>query len=152
MSSTFASVVAAVVGGCHLMWVRYVNPQSALGVPVALSKVRKELIATAVSADNGCSHCTKLLGGFLGKLTTDLGLVRALMRDPATAPLHGADRALVTYALKLTRTPSKVRESDVAALRAAGFSDTEIFEAAFVTADFNYTTRVAEGLGIEPEG
>ena len=98
VSSTFASVVAAVVGGCHLMWVRYVNPESALGVPVALSKVRKELIATAVSADNGCSHCTKLLGGFLGKLTTDLGLVRALMRDPATAPLHGADRALVTYA------------------------------------------------------
>jgi branched-chain amino acid transport system permease protein len=36
VSSTFASVVAAVVGGCYLMWVRYVNPESALGVPVML--------------------------------------------------------------------------------------------------------------------
>ena len=53
---------------------RYVNPESELGVPGALSKVRK----------------------IPGKLTTDQGLVRALMTDPATAPLHGADRALIT--------------------------------------------------------
>ena len=71
MSFTFASVVAAVVGSCYLMWVRYVNPEPALGVPIALSKARKELIATAVSADNGCRHCTQLHRGFLGKLTTD---------------------------------------------------------------------------------
>ena len=152
VSSTFASMVAAVVGGCYLMWVRSVNPESALGVPVALSKARKELIATAVSADNGCRHCTQLHKGFLGKLTTHQGLVRALMTDPAAAPLHGAARALITYALKLTGAPREVGESDVAALRAAGFSDTEISEAAFVTACFNYTNRMVEGLGIEPEG
>jgi alkylhydroperoxidase family enzyme len=29
---------------------------SAVGAPSALSKLRKELIATAVSADNGCEH------------------------------------------------------------------------------------------------
>ena len=28
----------------------------AVGAPSALSKLRKELIATAVSADNGCEH------------------------------------------------------------------------------------------------
>ena len=36
VSSSFASVVAAIVGGCYLMWVRYVNPESALGVPLML--------------------------------------------------------------------------------------------------------------------
>ena len=74
------------------------------------------------------------------------------MTDTATAPLHGADRALITYALKLTRTPREVREADAAAQRAVGFSDTEIVEAAFVTAYSNYTNRGAEDLGIEPEG
>jgi alkylhydroperoxidase family enzyme len=44
-----------------------------------------------------------------------------------------------------------VCQRDVEALRAAGFSEAEIFEAAFVTAYFNYTNRVAEGLGVEPE-
>ena len=77
--------------------------------------------------------------------------MRALMTDPASAPLEGADRALVAYALKLTRTPHEMRPADVEALRAAGLSEEEIFEAAFVTAYFNYTSRVAEGLGVEPE-
>ena len=36
VSSTFASVIAAVAGGAYLMWVRYVNPESALGVPLML--------------------------------------------------------------------------------------------------------------------
>lgn len=44
-----------------------------------------------------------------------------------------------------------MRQADVEALRAAGLSEAEIFEAAFVTAYFNYTNRVAEGLGVEPE-
>jgi uncharacterized peroxidase-related enzyme len=81
----------------------------------------------------------------------DPALARALMTYPAAAPLGGADRALVAYALKLTRTPREMRPADVEALRAAGLSEEEIFEAAFVTAYFNYTNRVAEGLGVEPE-
>jgi branched-chain amino acid transport system permease protein len=36
VSSSFASVVATVLGGCYAMWVRYVNPESALGVPIML--------------------------------------------------------------------------------------------------------------------
>ena len=123
----------------------------AVGAQGALSKLRKEMIATAVSADNGCEHCTRLHGDFLGKLTADKSLVQALVSNPQTAPLEGADRALITYALKLTRTPREMRQTDVEALRAAGFSEQEIFEAALVTAYFNYTNRVAEGLGVEPE-
>src|SRR5215471_10343282 len=120
----------------------------AVGAP---SKLRKEMIATAVSADNGCRHCTELHGGFLRKLTTDAALVRALMTAPDSAALAGPDRVLLAYALKLTRTPREVCQRDVEALREAGFSEAEIFEAASVTAYFNYTNRVAEGLGVEPE-
>ncbi len=36
VSSSFGSVVATVVGGCYAMWVRYVNPESALGIPIML--------------------------------------------------------------------------------------------------------------------
>ena len=41
--------------------------------------------------------------------------------------------------------------ADVESLRAHGLSDGEVFEVAFATAYFNYTNRVAEGLGVEPE-
>jgi branched-chain amino acid transport system permease protein len=36
VASAFGSVVATVVGGCYALWVRYVNPESALGVPIML--------------------------------------------------------------------------------------------------------------------
>jgi branched-chain amino acid transport system permease protein len=36
LASSFASVMAAVLGGLYAMWVRYVNPESTLGVPIML--------------------------------------------------------------------------------------------------------------------
>jgi len=123
----------------------------ALGGPGVLSKLRREYIATAVSAENGCAHCTQLHRGFLEALGADPALVRGLATDPAAVPLPPADRAIVDYALKLTRAPRAMTRADVLALRGHGFSDAEIFEVAFTTAYFNYTNRVAEGLGVEPE-
>jgi len=43
----------------------------ALGGPGVLSKLRREYIATAVSAENGCAHCTQLHRGFLEALGAD---------------------------------------------------------------------------------
>ncbi len=123
----------------------------ALGGPGVLSKLRREYIATAVSAENGCAHCTQLHGGFLRALGADPTLVHRLASDPAAAPLPPADRAIVDYALKLTRAPRAMTRADVEALRGHRLSDAEIFEIALTTAYFNYTNRVAEGLGVEPE-
>jgi branched-chain amino acid transport system permease protein len=36
IASSFGAVVAAILGGCYTMWVRYVNPESALGIPIML--------------------------------------------------------------------------------------------------------------------
>lgn len=36
LSSSFGSVVATVAGGCYAMWVRFVNPESALGIEIML--------------------------------------------------------------------------------------------------------------------
>jgi branched-chain amino acid transport system permease protein len=36
LASSFGSVVAAVLGGCYALWVRYVNPESVLGIHVML--------------------------------------------------------------------------------------------------------------------
>ncbi|MGH7365021.1 MAG: hypothetical protein ACREKQ_10945 [Candidatus Rokuibacteriota bacterium] len=41
--------------------------------------------------------------------------------------------------------------ADVEALRGHGLADAEIFEIAFAAAYFNYTNRISEGLGVEPE-
>lgn len=60
-------------------------------------------------------------------------------------------RALARYAVKLTRTPQEMVESDLAPLRAFGLDDRDIVDLNQVVAYFNYVNRVADGLGVELE-
>lgn len=78
-------------------------------------------------------------------------LLANLKQDYRRADLPARDRALLDYAVKLTRTPGSMQEEDVAALRAAGLDDAAIHDVAQITALFNYYNRVADGLGIDPE-
>jgi len=71
--------------------------------------------------------------------------------DYANAPLAPEDRALLDYALKLTRTPAAVSEEDVQRLREHGFDDRAILDACQVAAYYNYVNRLADGLGVELE-
>lgn len=77
--------------------------------------------------------------------------MQAIKTDWRTAVLTPVDRAICEYADKLTRTPARITQADIDALRAAGLSDTAILEANEVCAYFNYINRVADGLGIDPE-
>lgn len=77
--------------------------------------------------------------------------MHAVARDWRTAPLGAADRALCAHAEKLTRHPHDVGAEDIDALRRHGFDDAAIHDATQVIAYFNYITRIADGLGVEPE-
>ena len=58
---------------------------------------------------------------------------------------------MLTYAVKLTRTPGAMNDADVEALRSAGFSDRDILDIAEVVGYYAYANRIADGLGIETE-
>lgn len=74
------------------------------------------------------------------------------MRDDyRSAPLSAADRLILDFAVKLTRTPRAMRRDDVDALRAAGLSDEAVHDVVQIAALFNYYNRLADGLGIELE-
>jgi uncharacterized peroxidase-related enzyme len=78
-------------------------------------------------------------------------LLRAAVDDDTWSALPARDRAMLEYAVKLTRTPSAVTREDVQALRSHGLTDEAIHEVAQVAALFNYYNRLADGLGIDPE-
>ncbi|MEW6744482.1 MAG: hypothetical protein AB1486_17145 [Planctomycetota bacterium] len=75
----------------------------------------------------------------------------AMARGWRTARLPDSDRALLEYAEKLARAPREMRGEDVQALRAAGFDDRAISDAAQVASYFSYINRIADGLGVDPE-
>lgn len=73
------------------------------------------------------------------------------MDDYRTAALRPPDRAMLDFAVKLTRDPSAMGQEDVAGLRAHGFDDAGIHDIVQVSALFNYYNRLGDGLGIDPE-
>jgi uncharacterized peroxidase-related enzyme len=61
------------------------------------------------------------------------------------------DRAMLDYAVKLTREPWTMVEQDVERLREVGFADADILDIAQIVAYFAYANRIADGLGIGVE-
>ena len=58
---------------------------------------------------------------------------------------------MLEYAEKLTITPWGVAESDVIALRKAGFDDRDILDICEVASYYAYVNRIADGLGVQLE-
>lgn len=74
-----------------------------------------------------------------------------MKQDYREAELNYADRTMLDYTAKLTRTPSKVVEDDVLRLRSAGFGDKAILEINQITGFFAWCNRTVDGLGVELE-
>ncbi|MBX3053702.1 MAG: hypothetical protein KF753_19645 [Caldilineaceae bacterium] len=77
--------------------------------------------------------------------------MESIASDWRTATLTAADRGLCSHAAKLTHHQHDISPADLDILRGHGFDDTAIHDATQVIAYFNYITRIANGLGVEPE-
>lgn len=77
--------------------------------------------------------------------------VHAVARNWREAPLSDADRALCEFAAKLTLEQHSMAPADLDELRTRGFDDRAIHDATQVVGYFNYITRIADALGVEPE-
>ena len=61
IATSFASVVATIVGGAYVMWVRYANPESALGIHIMLDILLMVIIGGIGTLDGGLIGAAFLL-------------------------------------------------------------------------------------------
>jgi alkylhydroperoxidase family enzyme len=78
-------------------------------------------------------------------------LTRIFENDPLAAPLDPDLRAFVALSVKVTARPQEVTPEDVRAASSAALSPRQYLDAAGVMIAFNFITRVANALGVEPE-
>jgi uncharacterized peroxidase-related enzyme len=116
----------------------------------ALTKAQREMIAVVVSTANRCHYCMVSHSAYLRKLTGDPVLVEQLRTNYKYAELEPRDRAMLDFAVKLTEQSSRCTEDDVEALREVGWTDEDVMDIAEVAAMFNFTNRLASGLGWVP--
>ena len=116
-----------------------------------LSKAQREMIAVVVSATNRCHYCIVSHGAALRKLTGDPVLADQIATGWKYADgLDEKERAMLEFAVKLTEASDRCTDDDVQALRDTGWTDEDVFDIAEVTAMFNFTNRLASGLGWVP--
>ena len=78
-------------------------------------------------------------------------MVNQVVADWKTAELEERDQRLCEFAAKLTKEQYKMTSQDLETLRSSGFCDRSIHDAVQVIGYFNYITRIADSLGVEPE-
>jgi uncharacterized peroxidase-related enzyme len=74
-----------------------------------------------------------------------------VVSDYRKASVTEAERALLDFAVKLTREPAARTKLDVELLQKAGWSDRAILDLTLVISYFAFVNRIAEGLGVEFE-
>jgi uncharacterized peroxidase-related enzyme len=115
-----------------------------------LSKLEREMIATAVSAQNRCYYCITAHGASVRYLSGDPLLGEQVVMNYRTANLDARQRAMLDFAVKLTVEPWTVEERDREHLRSLGFSDRDIWDIAAVAAFYNMTNRLASATDMRP--
>ena len=106
-----------------------------------LSFMDKEMIGVVVSSYNCCSYCLTTHGDALRGLSGDPEWADRVSYNYRSARLTPKQRALCDFAWYLTAHVQEIDVDQVEKLRAVGFNDHEILEAAYVSGFFNYTNR-----------
>jgi uncharacterized peroxidase-related enzyme len=129
-------------------WWRYFD--DLMRGPSGLSKTQREMLAVVVSAESRCPYCETAHAAALRLRTKDAPLVDRLSVNYRHVDLDVADRVMLDFAVKLTRTPDECGQDDLARLRDVGFTDADILHIVEVTAIFNYNVRLATATGLFP--
>jgi uncharacterized peroxidase-related enzyme len=118
--------------------------------PSGLSKLKREMIAVAVSSQNRCYYCLAAHGAAVRQLSGDPILGELMVQNYRAADLKPRHRAMLDFAVKLADAPWELAESDREALRGAGFSDRDIWDIAAVASFFNMSNRMASAVDMRP--
>jgi uncharacterized peroxidase-related enzyme len=87
----------------------------------------------------------------LRRLTEDPVLSEMIVQDYRRAGLDEKTRAMLDYAIKITRTPVDCDEADIEKLQALGFSLDDVYDIITTASIYNYNNRVAEAAGHLPD-
>ena len=115
--------------------------------PGTLSPGERELIATYVSAGNGCTYCQTIHGAIAAHhLNGDEKLVECVKLDFEHAEITEKLKALLAIAGKVQLGGKNVTAQDVERARARGATDREIHDTVLIAALFCLCNRYVDGL------
>ncbi len=117
----------------------------------ALSRIQKEFILLAVSAENNNSYFPALHCQTLQFLGVKAEQSQQVIVDHHGANLSDADVALLDFARRLASEGQSLTDLDVESLRKSNFNDEQILEAVLMVGLTQLLNCIQMGLGTEPD-
>ena len=110
----------------------------------------KEMMFVAISQDRGCRYCTAAHIACCRMLGVDPELLKALVKD-VNGMTDLKARDIILFALKCSRDPQSLVESDYEQLRHHGLGRSEIVEIIAMSAFAVYANIIADATAMEPD-
>ena len=115
-----------------------------------LSKGEKEMIVVATSGANGCLYCVVAHGAILRIYEKNPLIADQLATSWRKAGLTPRQRAMISFAMKVSLHSTEIDESDFAELHRHGFSDEDAWDIGAIAAFFALSNRMANLSGMMP--
>ncbi len=115
-----------------------------------LSRAEREAIVVAVSSENACQYCVTAHGAALRIFTNDAVLADQIAINWRTATLEPRMRAMLAFASRVNEPRFAASDAEIDDLRAAGFSDDDVWDIAAIAAFFGFSNRMAGALDMRP--
>jgi uncharacterized peroxidase-related enzyme len=115
-----------------------------------LSKAEREMIVVATSAANQCLYCVVAHGAILRIRAKNAQLADQVATDYRKADITPRQVTMLDFALRVALEPHLVADDDFARLRAAGFSDADIWDIGAIAALFALSNRMAHLTAMRP--
>ncbi|MBE7418672.1 MAG: peroxidase-related enzyme [Ideonella sp.] len=115
-----------------------------------LSKGEREMIIVTTSGANQCLYCVVAHGAILRVYEKKPLLADQLAVNHRKADITPRQKAMLDFALKVSRASHEIGEVDFALLRTHGFDDEDIWDIAGITAFFGLSNRMANVISMRP--
>ncbi len=113
-----------------------------------LSKAEREMIVVATSNANSCHYCVIAHGAILRIRAKDAHIADQIAINYRKADLPKRQKAMLKFALKVSRKAHKVNDRDFETLQQHGFDDEDIWDIAAVSAFFGLSNRMANFMSM----
>ena len=107
-----------------------------------LSMAEREMIVVATSARNQCQYCVIAHGAILRIRARNPYIADQVATNYRKADISDRQKAMLDYALKVSRKAETVDESDYERLNELGFDDEDIWDIGLISAFFGLSNRI----------
>ena len=115
-----------------------------------LTKAEREMIVVATSSANQCHYCVVAHGAILRIRAKNPQIADQIAINYRKADITPRQRAMLDFAMKVSRAAEEISEQDFADVSRHGFSDDDIWDIAAISAFFALSNRMANVTGMRP--